>query len=332
MQAPYTPPPYQMPPPPRLDAMPGGPGAPRSGRRKSNLNARELLVDKAIDFVLIFVGLYAAIAVQRYQDTQKEKAEYVSLLQDFDHELSANLAQEASIEKDLGEIAKAEAPGNLGPMKKSFDAFFHSLAEDEKVVHCLRGEFTAKVSPGKAKKGPLSGKDAACHALYAAFDRAHGEGSPEAFAFTPAVLTPFYRYEVWQLYLADGVKIFRNKELAVKLGEIYSNARIIERQVAEIEATYNDAFMKQVGRSAATDAELAEVVHDEEEEHGLSPHNRALLLHIAQSLKEERYATKEAKSILELKVERMKKTVLMMRTEIEAVRAAIAEELRASGQ
>jgi hypothetical protein len=302
------------------------PSPERKGRRKSNLNVRELLVDKAIDFVLIFVGLYAATAVQKYQDTMKEKAEYVSLLKDFRGELSANLEQEASIAKDLGDINATEPGQNLGPMKKTFDDFFGALDEDDNVVHCLHAEFATAVTPEKSAKGGHGGKNAKCHALYAKFDKAHQE-SAESFNFSPAVLTPFYRYEVWQLYLADGVKIFRNKELAVKLGEIYSNAKIIERQVAEIEGTYNDAFMKQVGRSAATDAELAEVIHDEETQHGLSPQNQSELLHIAEAIKEERYATKEAKSILELKIERMKKTVLLMRKEIETVSKAIDDEL-----
>lgn len=329
--APHPQPPAYPPP-----ASSAAPEPPKKGRRKLNLNLRELVVDKSIDFVLIFVGLYAATAVQKYQDTMKEKAEYVSLLKDFRDELSANLQQEESISKDLGEITSTEPGTNLGPMKKPFDDFYAALDEDERIVHCLHSEFAAAVPAAKDAKGARGGhgasgkhpaKDEKCHTLYAQFEKAHSEAK-ESFDFSPAVLTPFYRYEVWQLYLADGVKIFRNKELAVKLGEIYSNAKIIEKQVAEIESTYNDAFMKQVGRSAATDAELAEVIHDEETEHGLSPQNQSELLHIAEALKEERYATKEAKSILELKVERMKKTVLLMRKEIEAVRQAIDVELK----
>ncbi|HSC86826.1 MAG TPA: hypothetical protein VLC09_06125, partial [Polyangiaceae bacterium] len=154
----------------------------------------ELLLDKFIDFVLIFVGLYAATALQRHQDTERERDEYVSLLRDFQRELSANLAQEASIEKDLGPL-DVSAPGeNLGPMKKTFLHFFEELETDERIVHCLHDEFAKSVDA----KLPSTGS-AECHTTYRLFDEAHRSGE-QKFAFAPAVLTPFYRYEVWELY------------------------------------------------------------------------------------------------------------------------------------
>lgn len=297
---------------------------PPAPSRARSLLASELALDKIIDFILIFVGLYAATAVQRCQDTAKEKDEYIAILRDFKGELSANLEQEAAIEKDLGEVEDVTPGTNLGPMKDTFDRFFAQLAEDEKVVACLHEEFAASVHAG----GPEAKEE--CHALYKSFDAAHA-GHDTKFTFRPAVLTPFYRYEVWQLYIADGVKIFRNKELAVKIGEVYNNARLIEKHVADIETTYNDAFMKQVGRSAATDMELAEVVHDEEREHGLSPQDQTRLIHISEAVKDEHYATTEVHHILELKIERMKGIVLIMRAEIEAINAAIDAELKAMG-
>lgn len=296
----------------------------RRGLKRLDLNFGELTVDKAIDFVLIFVGLYAAISVQRCQDEEKERGEYVSLLKDFKAELDANLKEEASIEKDLGPITESAPHKNLGPMQQPFDDFFHSLKEDEEIVHCLHMEFASALKPGEFHGDPA--EKAACHAHLATFDKNHVEHK-ESFKFKPAVLTPFYRYEVWQLYIANGIRIFKNKELAVKIGEIYNNARLVEKQVAEIESTYNDAFMKQVGRSIATDMELAEIVHDEEQEHGLSPQNQTALIHVSQAVKEEHAATVEAQSILTLKVERMKNTVLLMQKEIDAVKGAIDEEI-----
>lgn len=145
------------------------------------------------------------------------------------------------------------------------------------------------------------------------------------------MLTPFYRREVWQLYLADGVKTFRNKELAVRIAEVYANADLVEEQVQDIETTYNDAFMSQVGRTKATDMVLAEIVHDEETQHALSEADMTLLLHVDESIKSEHYASLEVEHALELKVERMKQTVLLMRKEIEAVQAAIDEELARYG-
>jgi hypothetical protein len=294
------------------------PGPPATTSRK--LNGSELVLDKFIDFVLIFIGLYAAIAVQRWQDTAKEKQGYAALLGDFKRELDANLSQEASIEKDLGLIVDTTPGSNLGPMQATFTHFFEELGRDELLVHCLHEEFAAGLKPGETHAREE------CHPLYAEFDKAHVEPT-HSFDFKPAVLTPFYRYEVWELYIADGVTTFRNKELAVRIAEVYSNARLIEKQVADIEATYNDAFMKQVGRSMATDMELAEIVHDEEQEHGLSEQNQTLLIHVAEMIKDEHYASLEVQRILELKVERMKKIVLLMREEIEAVQLAIDEEI-----
>lgn len=281
------------------------------------------VLDKSVDFALIFVGLYAATALQRYQDTTKEKEEYVSLLRDFKRELAANLEQEASIEKDLGAIDDTVPGKNLGPMQETFRHFFEELAEDEKVVQCMHDEFVA----AHAEEAP---PPEGCHELYAKFDKGHASHE-NSFSFEPAVLTPFYRREVWQLYLADGVKSFRNKDLAVRIAETYANADLIEEQVQDIESTYNDAFMKQVGRTAATDMELAEVVHDEETQHRLSEADMTMLLHVDEAIKEEHYASLEVERTLELKVERMKKTVLLMRSEIEAVQKAIDDELAAQG-
>jgi hypothetical protein len=296
----------------------------RERRAESGGGAKELIVDKFIDFALIFVGLYAATALQRCQDTAKEKQEYISLLKDFKRELQANLEQEGAIERDLGSIDETAPGKNLGPMQATFTHFFEELAEDEEIVHCLHEEFAV------AKEGAAAHVPEGCHEHYKQFEKAHSS-EHESFSFKPAVLTPFYRHEVWQLYLADGVKTFRNKELAVRIAEVYANARLIEEQVEDIELTYNDAFMVQVGRTAATDMEIAEIVHDEEQQHGLSEADMTLLLHVDEAIKDEHYASLEVERILELKVERMKKTVLLMRSEIDAVQSAIDRELGAMG-
>ncbi len=290
---------------------------------RKGFSTKELIADKFIDFVLIFVGLYAATALARFQDENRAKDEYVSLLKDFKRELTANLEQEESIVKDLGEIEVTEPGKNLGPITNVFEAYFAELEKDEHVVHCLHVEFAAEVEGGHAAEGK---EVEGCHEVYAKFEGSHGHGEKH-FDFKPAVLTPFYRYEVWELYLVSGVRNFRNKELAVHLGEIYNNARLVEKMVADIETTYNDAFMSQVGRSAATDMELAEVVHDEETQHGLSAQDQEILIQISHDVKDEHFAAIEAQSVLSLKVERMKKTVLLLRSEIEAVNAALDEEI-----
>ena len=288
----------------------------------------ELFIDKTVDFILIFVGLYAATALQRYQDDQKEKEEYVMLLNDFKHELEANRAQHGTIEQDLGPADQHAAGVVLGPMEATFSRFIKDLDADEDLVHCLHRDFAKGKGKGKGKAPALDPK---CKVLYAAFEKEateHASGKSTSFKFEPATLSPFYRYEVWQLYLANSAKIFQNKELAVKIGEAYNNMHVIEKQVADIEATYNDAFMRQVGRAAATDAELAEIIHDEETDHELSAQDLALLLHIAEAMKEERFGTLEAKSVLELKVRRMKRTVQETNKEIDALVAQVEAEAK----
>ena len=289
--------------------------------KRAGFSTGEFLLDKFIDFLLIFVGLYAANALQRYQDEQRAQDEYVSLLGDFKRELGANLDQEKSIEKDLGKIDDNVAGKNLGPIQKVFDGYYKELEHDEKIVHCLHVEFASTLDSHHETKG-IEG----CHEAYQKFDDAHSHGEKH-FDFKPAVLTPFYRYEVWELYLVSGVRNFRNKELAVQIGEIYNNAHLIEKMVADIETTFNDSFMSQVGRSAATDMELAEVVHDEEVNHGLSPQDQEILIQISHDVKDEHFAALEAQNILSLKVERMKNTVLLMRAEIEKVRKALDDEI-----
>jgi len=298
----------------------------RSQRRRARLREQglngEFFFDKAVDFALIFVGLYAATGVQRCQDLSKEKDEYVAMLGDFKAELQANREQEQAIVEDLGPIVVGHEPPELGAMRATFDAYFHELHEDEDVIRCLHDEYMVE---GSALSNDPEAKQS-CHDLYQTFLDHHKD--PEAnFDFKPVALTPFYRYEVWQMYLANGVRIFDNKDLARKIGEVYNNAKIIEKQVANIEATYNDTFMKQVGRTAATDAELAVLVADEEVEHGLSAERKQLLQHISGLIKDEHYATKEVKVVLEMEVERMKNTVLIMREEIDAVTVLIDEEL-----
>ena len=286
----------------------------------------EFVLDKTVDFVLIFVGLYAAIAVQRWQDQAGERDEYVAMLHDFARELETNRDQEGAIVEDLGPILVDQQPPEIGDMRQTFDAFFGQLHADEAVLRCLHDEYAVE-----GRFAPE--REAECHALYDRFVVDHGKDNTEtSFDFEPVVLTPFYRYEVWQMYLANGVRIFANKELAVALGEIYNNAKIIERQVAEIEAVYNDEFMKQVGRTAATDLQLAELVHDVKIEQRLTPERKQVLIRVEEAIKNEHYAVKEIQLVIEMNVERMKSTVLLLRSEIEAASAGIEIELATLAQ
>jgi hypothetical protein len=284
----------------------------------------ELVVDKTIDFILIFVGLYAAMAVDRYLAEQREHEEYLALLADFRTELVANRKQHESIVKDLGPLTETVRGKVLGPMEATFQRFDAEMREDEETVHCLHKQYVSRGGRGK-KSAPLP---AGCAERLKKFEQVakakHADGAPP---FEPAVLSPFYRYEVWELYVAGGTRIFKNKELAVKIGEIYNNARLIEKQVAEIERAYNDVFMKQVGRMAASEVELLELVEDAEANHDLSPTELIELVHIREAMEDERYDVLESKSVLEARVRRMKSTAHATNDEIDHVAELISKEL-----
>jgi hypothetical protein len=51
---------------------------------------KSLLFDKSVDLLLMFLGLYAAMAVQDFADHQKEKKQYRQLIQGFHEELQSN--------------------------------------------------------------------------------------------------------------------------------------------------------------------------------------------------------------------------------------------------
>ena len=79
-----------------------------------------LLFDKAVDLVLMFLGLYAAMAVQDFADHHKDKQHYKQLIQGFQEELDSNRAQRSNIEEKLGAIDK---PKTIGQAGDSFDFF-----------------------------------------------------------------------------------------------------------------------------------------------------------------------------------------------------------------
>ncbi|HEY0706366.1 MAG TPA: hypothetical protein VGG33_06195, partial [Polyangia bacterium] len=123
---------------------------------------KELVVDKIIDFVLIFVGLYAAIAVQRWQDDAKEKTEYKKLLGDFKAELQANRERRRDIEKNLGPSDARGAGKVLGPLQAVFDDYLSSATEATKMFGCLKplvpraAQATGKPAGAKARPPAVS--------------------------------------------------------------------------------------------------------------------------------------------------------------------------------
>ena len=81
---------------------------------------RSLLFDKTVDLVLMFLGLYAAIAVQDLVDHQKDKDHYQQLLSGFKEELLSNQGQKSNIESKLGPLDQVKTIGEAG---QSFEFF-----------------------------------------------------------------------------------------------------------------------------------------------------------------------------------------------------------------
>ena len=83
------------------------------------MSKAELFFDKLLDLILMFLGLYAAIAVQDYVDKHKEHKQYKQLLEGFSEELSSNQLQRKTVEGQLGKLEE----DSLGGASLRFEYF-----------------------------------------------------------------------------------------------------------------------------------------------------------------------------------------------------------------
>lgn len=295
----------------------------------SGVNFKELALDKMIDFVLIFVGLYAAIAVQKWQDSAKERDDYVALLGDFKSELTWNQKQREALEKDLGPISEKQSGKALGPMQKAFDDFNKEAHEAEQVLSCV-GEIVAV-----AKKGaPSAAQRKRIEECAPILEQAEKEGADPSKGekdadekFRPIDLTPFYRAEVWQLYLANGIRFFQNKDLAVQIGGAYSRAKDIEKSVAEIEALYNDAFIQKTGEVAALSADLEESIPEDADFKSQGDAIGLKLTQVSRDVRGYKFAVIKIENMMELKVIALKVLLADMDKLLITVTEEIEKEL-----
>jgi hypothetical protein len=164
---------------------------------------------------------------------------------------------------------------------------------------------------------------AACMPRFEALEAESDEESP----FKPATLTPLYRTEVHQMYLANGIKVFENKELAAKIGEAYTNARLVERRVAEIETRYNDGFMQRAGELEAVGAELEEVLPEDVDLARQGASIQAKVEQAQSAVKAQRQAVLKIHAVLELEAVRLKELLEKMDAHFVAVAREIDQEL-----
>ena len=119
----------------------------------SDPNSPSLLFDKGLDLVLMFLGLYAAMAVQDFVDHGKDRVQYIKLLEGFQEELESNKAQRTNIESKLGSLDERNSTGDAD---KSFNFFGKQTKYMDQFVRCytdilLNKSKQEKVSPARLK-------------------------------------------------------------------------------------------------------------------------------------------------------------------------------------
>ena len=333
------------PPPPRVASPPVQPASPTKpspiastptqdpgdrGEKKKwlDISLGELLVDKSVDFVIMFVGLYLALAVQDWQDARKEHQDYVALLESFKTEFAHNQSEKKAIESTLGPMA-ADTPEDqaLGMLKKRFDDFRSDAHKAETVFGCL--ETVLRVS-GTAQPKPDDLKKAAeCAPVLESLEKEDGDKDED---FKPISLSPVYRDDVWQLYLANGVKTFENKALGIKIGAIYTKLKSIERSVAEIESTFNESFGQRIGDMMSSMAELEDLTPEgqteEESERMLRGTEFSTKLGaLTREMRQHRHSVSKTEAILELKIVRLRAMVVEVDKLLTETKAEIDKEL-----
>lgn len=317
-------------------AAPVGPIAPtpkaggdeKEKKKGFELNLGELFVDKSIDFVIMFVGLYLALAVQDWQDARKEHQDYVALLENFKTEITHNQSEKKSIESSLGPMV-ADVPEDqaLGSLKKRFDDFRSQAQKAETLFACLETFISVA---GKGQPSPDEVKKLTeCGPVLEEADKAGKEED-----FKPISLSPVYRDDVWQLYLANGVKYFENKDLAIKIGAIYTKLKVIEKSVAEIEATFNESFGQRIGDMMGSVAELEDMIPEGESEaesektfREKGPELGVKLGGLTKEMRQHRHAVSKTEAILALKIERLRTLVVDVDKLFAETQAEIDKEL-----
>ncbi len=315
---------------PRPASSSPNPDADGGGEKKRwlDISLGELLVDKSVDFVIMFVGLYLALAVQDWQDVRKEHQDYIALLGSFKTEFAHNQTEKKAIESTLGPMAADTAEDQaLGMLKKRFDDFRSDAQKAETVFGCLetvlRVAGTAQPKPDDLKKV------AECGPVLESLEK---EDADKGEDFKPISLSPVYRDDVWQLYLANGVKTFENKALGIKIGAIYTKLKNIERSVAEIESTFNESFGQRIGDMMSSMAELEDLTPagqtEEESERMLRGSEFSTKLGgLTREMRQHRHAVSKTEAILELKVVRLRAMVVEVDKLLTETQAEIDKEL-----
>lgn len=311
---------------------------------------RELLVDKSIDAVLIPVGLFAALWFQGWVDDKKEAEDYAAHVSDFRTEVARNRDKVKRVESDLGPVSEIDDETVLGPLEDKFNGFKDEVAQLSAVFDCLDllieidarpprigTKPTAPPPDGAAPEAAEAGAPeltdeevAAVTECAALFDKVE-KSSDKTF---PAIdLSPFYSYVVWQVYLSNGIKLFKApeaKKLGLLLGEVYAAQREVEQAVDEIERLFNDTLMKSAGKLSALIAESSDLFPEEADNLAMLE-VRPRVQEMSQETWEVRYEVDNLRQIVALKVRRLKEYVQEMNTRFDATIKALDAEIGRTG-
>ncbi len=293
---------------------------------------KSLLFDKSVDLVFMFLGLYAAIAVQDLVDHQKDKQNYQQLLSGFKEELESNQDQRSNIESKLG---KLEEINDIGESGASFKFFSSQGKYMDQFLDCYLDMKLKSI-----KKKSLSDKRIkSCKVL---FKKGFKLKAPEHLD-----LTPVYRKDVWRFYLAGGVQLFQMFEkkvkearctiegkpsygLAICIGSIYTVLKKVEEQVAEIQSLVNDTYFNRQGILDAEFKNFKRVVKtlgkrtDGEAISILKKHTA----HLKSDVQNGQQAVDVSLSLMRFKIKQLKKTALALDQRFNEVLKALNKEIK----
>jgi len=294
----------------------------------------DLLLDKLLDLALMFLGLYAAIAVQDLVDAGKERRQYTQLLQGFSDELKNNKKQRAAVEEKLGPL---DQPG-IGKMKTRVDFFKAQSSYYARFVMCYRDLWAAQDPKTRRLIDATEDDLKACRDLMKGGLK---EKDPEHLA-----LTPVYRRDVWRFYLAGGVHLFQEfeeknqgarctlngvviKSLAICVGSTYGELDEIEREVSALQDLVNDTYFNRQGALSVAFEEFKERVkpyqraRTEESLRAMTALAKRLVAHVDKA----RVAVEQTAAVMHFKVKLLKERMLLLDARFKEVRARLRQEL-----
>lgn len=210
--------------------------------KKFDVNFAELGLDKTIDFILIFIGLYAAIGVQKCQDDAKEQREYAELLANYSEELKHNGDQKGIIEAQLAPLQKT-----ISDLKLDIDFALELIPCGYATIR-LQGQPTPPPEEVKFLREKVEG----CAPVFkkaAELEKATGRDEE----FKPIRITPFYRTAVNN---SSTGKPFPNQDLRVQIEGTYGEYVRIETLAKSVEDLFNDSLMAKHANFAVLSEEV----------------------------------------------------------------------------